>query len=113
MSTTVLLLAALAGDAAALGNAVDTAPIHCHSCEEWNAKRQPFRLYGNSFYVGTGSRHPWEGVTEPIDPEQGAKQGKYTWAKSPRYDVPGRGYVPLEVGPLARQMVAGRPDAGA
>jgi hydrogenase large subunit len=65
----------------------------------------------HSFYVGTGSRHPWEGVTEPIDPEQGAKQGKYTWAKSPRYDVPGRGYVPLEVGPLARQMVAGRPDA--
>jgi hypothetical protein len=26
----------------------------------------------------------------PIDPLEGHKQGKYTWAKSPRYDVPGR-----------------------
>jgi hydrogenase large subunit len=63
----------------------------------------------HSFYEGTGSRHPFEGVTEPIDPAEGAKQGKYTWAKSPRYDVPGKGFVPLEVGPLARQMVASRP----
>lgn len=65
----------------------------------------------HSFYEGTGSRHPWEGVTEPIDPAEGAKQGKYTWAKSPRYDVPDLGYVPLEVGPLARQMMAARPGA--
>ncbi len=65
----------------------------------------------HSFYRGTGSRHPFEGVTEPIDPAEGAKQGKYTWAKSPRYDVPGRGHVPLEVGPLARQVIAGRPGA--
>ena len=63
----------------------------------------------HSFYEGTGSRHPFDGVTEPIDPAEGAKQGKYTWAKAPRYDVPGKGYVPLEVGPLARQMVASRP----
>jgi hydrogenase large subunit len=65
----------------------------------------------HSFYSGTGSRHPWEGVTEPIDPAEGAKQGKYTWAKAPRYDVPDLGYVPLEVGPLARQMMAARPGA--
>jgi hydrogenase large subunit len=65
----------------------------------------------HSFYQGTGSRHPFDGVTEPIDPAEGAKQGKYTWAKSPRYDVPGKGHVPLEVGPLARQMVAARPGA--
>lgn len=65
----------------------------------------------HSFYQGTGSRHPWDGVTEPIDPAEGAKQGKYTWAKSPRYDVPDLGYVPLEVGPLARQMIAARPGA--
>jgi hydrogenase large subunit len=65
----------------------------------------------HSFYQGTGSRHPWDGVTEPIDPAEGAKQGKYTWAKSPRYDVPDLGYVPLEVGPLARQMMAARPGA--
>jgi hydrogenase large subunit len=64
----------------------------------------------HSYFEGTGSLHPWEGVTEPIDPEQGRKQGKYTWAKAPRYDVPGQGYVPLEVGPLARQVVAGNPE---
>ena len=65
----------------------------------------------HSYYQGTGARHPWEGVTEPIDPADGAKQGKYTWAKAPRYDVPDLGYVPLEVGPLARQMMAARPGA--
>jgi uptake hydrogenase large subunit len=65
----------------------------------------------HSFFRGTGSLHPWEGVTDPIDPEEGRKQGKYTWAKSPRYDVPGLGHVPLEVGPLARQVMANRPDA--
>lgn len=65
----------------------------------------------HSFYEGTGSRHPFDGVTEPIDPADGAKQGKYTWAKSPRYDVPDLGHVPLEVGPLARQIMAARPGA--
>jgi Ni,Fe-hydrogenase I large subunit len=64
----------------------------------------------HSFFKGTGSLHPWDGVTEPIDPLEGKQQGKYTWAKAPRYDVPGQGYVPLEVGPLARQMVAGNPE---
>ncbi|MEO1063339.1 MAG: nickel-dependent hydrogenase large subunit [Actinomycetota bacterium] len=64
----------------------------------------------HSYFEGTGSLHPWEGVTEPIDPEIGNAQGKYTWAKAPRYDVPGKGYVPLEVGPLARQMIAGNPE---
>ena len=65
----------------------------------------------HSFFRGTGSRHPWEGVTDPIDPADGAAQDKYTWAKAPRYDVPGMGYVPLEVGSLARQIMANRPDA--
>ncbi|MHB8244172.1 MAG: nickel-dependent hydrogenase large subunit [Acidimicrobiales bacterium] len=64
----------------------------------------------HSYFKGTGSLHPWDGVTEPIDPAAGQPQGKYTWAKAPRYDVPGQGFVPLEVGPLARQMVAGNPE---
>jgi len=64
----------------------------------------------HSFFKGTGSLHPWDGVTEPIDPADGKAQGKYTWAKAPRYDVPGKGHVPLEVGPLARQMVAGNAE---
>ena len=68
----------------------------------------------HSFYRGsTGTLHPWEGVTEPIDPLDGKKQGKYSWAKSPRYEVPGKGAMPLEAGPLARQVAAGRPGAAA
>ncbi len=67
----------------------------------------------HSFYEGKKFLHPFEGETEPIDPEEGRKHGKYTWSKSPRYDVPGLGYVPLEVGPLARQLIAGNPDHAA
>ena len=63
----------------------------------------------SSFFAGSASLHPWEGRTEPVDPEQGKKDGKYTWAKAPRYEVPGVGSVPLEAGPLARQVVAGKP----
>src|SRR5690606_10042486 len=38
------------------------------------------------------------------------KEGKYTWAKAPRYLLPG-GEISLEVGPLARQVIAGPPGA--
>jgi Ni,Fe-hydrogenase I large subunit len=65
----------------------------------------------HSFYAGDTDLHPWEGRTEPIDPAEGHKQGKYSWAKSPRYELPGQGSMPLEVGPLARQVIAGRPGA--
>lgn len=65
----------------------------------------------HAFYEGTGSLHPFDGETVPIDPEEGRKQGKYSWAKSPRYDVPGHGHLPLEAGPLARRMAAGGPGA--
>ncbi|MEV6984078.1 nickel-dependent hydrogenase large subunit [Sphaerisporangium sp. NPDC051017] len=65
----------------------------------------------HSFYEGTKALHPFEGETRPIDPEVGRAQGKYSWAKSPRYEVPGLGYVPLEAGPLARRMAAGGPNA--
>ena len=43
----------------------------------------------HSYFEGTDALHPWEGRTEPIDPEAGRAQGKYTWAKAPRYDVEG------------------------
>ncbi len=65
----------------------------------------------HSFYRGSGSLHPFEGVTDPIDPAEGAKQDKYSWAKSPRYDVDGKGTIPLEAGPLARQVICGKPGA--
>jgi Ni,Fe-hydrogenase I large subunit len=67
----------------------------------------------HSFYSGDTYLHPWEGRTDPIDPAEGHKQGKYSWAKSPRYEVPGKGALPLEAGPLARQVNAGRPGAAA
>lgn len=62
----------------------------------------------HSFFQGSGLLHPFEGRTEPIDPADGKKQGKYTWAKAPRYQIPGMGAEPLESGPLARQVIAGR-----
>ncbi len=65
----------------------------------------------HSFYAGDTYLHPWEGRTEPIDPADGHKQGKYSWAKSPRYEVPGKGAMPLEAGPLSRQVIAGRDGA--
>jgi Ni,Fe-hydrogenase I large subunit len=46
------------------------------------------------------SRHPLSGVTVPY----ADKDGAYSWAKAPRYD----GYT-VEVGPLARQIVAQEP----
>lgn len=66
----------------------------------------------HSFYEGDRPLHPFEGETKPLDPEVGRKQGKYSFAKSPRYDVPGVGYIPLEVGPLARRIAAAGPNAG-
>ena len=67
----------------------------------------------HSFYKGDTYLHPWDGQTDPIDPAEGHKQGKYSWAKSPRYEIPGQGPTPLEAGPLARQVVSGRPGAAA
>jgi hydrogenase large subunit len=67
--------------------------------------------HSHSFYQGSALLHPFEGRTEPIDPADGKRQGKYTWAKAPRYEIPGLGALPLEVGPLARQVVAGKPGA--
>ncbi|MBP6996197.1 MAG: nickel-dependent hydrogenase large subunit [Phycicoccus sp.] len=65
----------------------------------------------HSFYTGGRPLHPWEGETNPIDPAKGREQGKYSWAKSPRYDVPGLGRIPLETGPLARRLAAAAPGA--
>ncbi|MBI5172198.1 MAG: nickel-dependent hydrogenase large subunit [Candidatus Melainabacteria bacterium] len=65
----------------------------------------------HSFYKGSAVLHPFDGVTDPIDPLDGRKQDKYSWAKSPRYDIPGKGLSPMEAGPLSRQVMAGRPGA--
>ncbi|MFV0461887.1 MAG: nickel-dependent hydrogenase large subunit [Nostocoides sp.] len=64
----------------------------------------------HSFYQGSRPLHPWEGETIPIDPAAARPEGKYSWAKSPRYDVPDLGRVPLEAGPLARRIAAAAPN---
>jgi len=46
------------------------------------------------------ARHPLEGVTAPL----ADKSGAYSWAKAPRYDG-----NTVEVGPLARMIIAGDP----
>ena len=28
-------------------------PMKCSSCDEWNAPREPFRVFGNTSFVGT------------------------------------------------------------
>ena len=61
----------------------------------------------HSFFKGKGALHPFEGRTEPLDPKDAAKENKYSWAKAPRYDVAGKGLIPLETGPLSRQVMAG------
>lgn len=38
--------------AAAVAAAPDTAPIDCGACADWNAAQSPFRIHGNSYYVG-------------------------------------------------------------
>jgi len=38
--------------AASPAAASDTTPISCNSCEAWNAPHAPFRLFGDSYYVG-------------------------------------------------------------
>lgn len=64
----------------------------------------------HSYFEGSSLLHPWEGETVPLDPQEAKKQGKYSWAKSPRYMIDGNP-VPLEAGPLARQVVCGYEEA--
>lgn len=51
---------------------------------------------------GTEPLHPWEGITLPVQPEEGSDA--YTWCKAPRLDGEA-----MEVGALARQVVDGQP----
>ncbi|UQE76469.1 nickel-dependent hydrogenase large subunit [Gordonia sp. PP30] len=66
----------------------------------------------HSYYRGGDNVHPFDGTQDAIDPEAGAKSGKYSFAKAPRYSVPGHGRLPLEAGPLARRIIAGKPRTG-
>lgn len=72
------------------GNAGTVRPVNEAAIAEY---------VGHSWYQGS-ARHPAEGETLPnytgLD-----TGGRYSWCKAPRYEG-----VPMEVGPLARMMVA-------
>jgi len=36
-----------------MGSALGQATTNCSSCAEWNLPQTPFRIFGNTFYVGT------------------------------------------------------------
>jgi metallo-beta-lactamase class B len=47
-----MLALLLAGATASVAVPADETPVHCTRCDEWNAPQAPFRLFGNSWYVG-------------------------------------------------------------
>src|SRR5512146_154490 len=46
-------LAVLLASPPATAQRADTDSIPCASCAEWNAPQPPFRIFGNSYWVGT------------------------------------------------------------
>ncbi|MBF5044289.1 subclass B3 metallo-beta-lactamase [Aggregicoccus sp. 17bor-14] len=48
----LLPCAAAASPPASLPPSSDTKPIRCDACAAWNAPQAPFRVYGNTYYVG-------------------------------------------------------------
>jgi metallo-beta-lactamase class B len=49
----IVALALLAAAARADAQLVPDAPIDCGACAAWNVPIPPFRIFGNSYYVGT------------------------------------------------------------
>ena len=49
----VLLGLSTASAAAALAELVPDPPIECPQCTAWNVPLKPFRIFGNTYYVGT------------------------------------------------------------
>lgn len=48
----VLFLSSLLSLTQGASTLVPDAPIKCDSCDTWNAPREPFRVFGNTYYVG-------------------------------------------------------------
>jgi metallo-beta-lactamase class B len=49
----VLLTLSAASAAPTLAQLVPDPPIECTQCIAWNAPQKPFRIFGNTYYVGT------------------------------------------------------------
>ena len=53
LACAALLLAALASNPQIRRPFKSDPPIMCAACPGWNADREPFRIFGNTYYVGT------------------------------------------------------------
>src|SRR5262245_26083909 len=53
MKSTRVVVALLLAAGCARAQLVPDAPIDCTQCAGWNVRQEPFRIYGNTYYVGT------------------------------------------------------------
>jgi metallo-beta-lactamase class B len=53
LGAALLTTPALAADAVAAPATEDENHLHCDSCDEWNQPQAPFKIHGNTWYVGT------------------------------------------------------------
>ena len=53
-ATALLILSTLSLFGQAQKRLQPDPPIVCDSCAEWNQPREPFRIFGNTYYVGAG-----------------------------------------------------------
>ncbi|MDP1699294.1 MAG: subclass B3 metallo-beta-lactamase [Xanthomonadaceae bacterium] len=53
MQRTALLLLACLASTFSHAQPADVTPIECGNCTRWNTAQTPFRLFGNSYYIGT------------------------------------------------------------
>lgn len=80
------------------GDLAGVRPVTSH--QDVSLLREITENVSHAWYKGSGTKHPWEGETNPD--YTGHDTGKkYSWVKAPRY-----GGKPMQVGPLA-QILAG------
>jgi metallo-beta-lactamase class B len=53
MIRSLAYIAAILAFAAPCSASAQGSPASCASCAEWNAPQQPFRIFGNTYFVGT------------------------------------------------------------
>src|SRR5215475_7386569 len=52
LAVTLMILPTLVATAAAGSGLKPDAPKRCEPCDGWNAPQEPFRIFGNTYYVG-------------------------------------------------------------
>ena len=56
----LLILAAFAANAQEPGPVTPDAPIDCDPCASWNEPITPYRIFGNTYYVGSTNGGVWK-----------------------------------------------------